>query len=160
MRGQAPIRRSIAVGRKGVGMVQVDPVEFGKRVAAGQPFGSFNYRSYHDMSFECSCGEHHNFKPWMEIIRELPLFRFVIACPKGKHLTLLRARWNRDESARSLTSEIGTELGERRPPLSGIEFQAGLLEAKTGRSWSLEETERFMDLHFTVAKMRRVGREG
>ena len=112
------------------------------------------------MSFECSCGEHHKFKSWMEIIRELPLFRFVVACPKGKHLTLLKARWNRGESTRQLTSEIGTELGKKRSPLVGIEFQAGLLEAKTGRTWSLEETEQFMDLHLTVAKLRRVVREG
>jgi hypothetical protein len=91
----------------------------------------------------------------MEIVRELALFRFVIACPKGHHLTLAKARWNREAGVRTLESEAGTELVEKRSSRLGIEFQAGMLEAKTGRSWSLEETEIFMDLHYTVAKLRR-----
>ena len=136
-------------------MVQVSPTEFGKRTADGTPRGDYDYSSYYAARFECACGEVHNLKPWMEIVLELPLFRFVVACPRGCHLTLVKARWDREKGVRRLDSELGTELGDRRSSKLGIAFQAGLLEAKTGRSWSLEETEVFMDLHYTVAKLRR-----
>ena len=142
-------------GTTGVEMVQISPIEFGKRTADGTPRGNFDYASYFATPFACACDEVHELKPWMEIVRELPLFRFVVACPKGRHLTLVKARWSREAGVRVLESELGTELSERRSSRLGIEFQAGLLEAKTGRPWSLEETETFMDLHYSVAKLRR-----
>jgi hypothetical protein len=91
----------------------------------------------------------------MEIVSELPLFKFVVACPGGSHLTVVKARWNREDDLRQLVSEMGTSLPRKRDALSGIEFQAGLLEAKTGRPWSLEETEAFIKQQESLAESRR-----
>lgn len=126
-------------------MQHLNPREFGRRTAEGRPCGHYEFSLYYGLEFDCACGEVHDFKPWMEVISELPLFRFVVACPQGHHLTVVKARWNRQDDLRELVSEMGTQLQESREALSGIEFQAGLLEARTGRRWSLEETEEFME---------------
>ena len=136
-------------------MQLLDPREFGRRMAEGRPCGHYEFSLYYGLEFDCACGVVHDFKPWMEIVRELPLFRFVVACPDGLHLTVLKARWNRDDDQRQIDSELGTVLPKRRAAVTGIEFQAGLLEAKTGRKWSLEETEAFMEQQKFLADNRR-----
>ncbi len=136
-------------------MDRISPNEFGHRTADGTTHRTYDYTAYYGVAFECACGTLHSLRPWMEVVSELPLFRFVVACPKGHHLTLVKARWDRDQGVRALYSELGTELGDKRNSTVGIEFQAGLLEAKTGRSWSLEETEAFMALHQDAAMQRR-----
>ena len=135
-------------------MQQVDPREFGRQTADGRPCGHYEFSLYYSLEFDCACGNVHEFKPWMEIVSELPLFRFVVACPGRCHLTVIKARWNREDDLRRLVSEMGTELPQKRESLSGIEFQAGLLEAKTGRCWSLEETEAFMEQQESLATSR------
>jgi len=126
-------------------MQEMDPREFGRRTAEGRPCGHYDFSQYYGLSFGCACGKAHEFKPWMEIISELPLFKFVVSCPEGLHLTVLKARWDRQEDLRELVPEMGTKLQQKRQALCGIEFQAGLLEARTGRRWSLEETAEFME---------------
>lgn len=126
-------------------MQELDPREFGRRTAEGRPCGHYEFSQYYGLEFECACGVTHEFKPWMEIVRELPLFRFIVACPDGRHLTVLKARWNQEGNDRRIESEMGTELPRKRAARTGIEFQAGLLEAKTGRKWTLEETETFLE---------------
>lgn len=135
-------------------MQQVDPREFGRQTAEGRPCGHYEFSLYYGLEFECACGMVHDFKPWMEVFSELPLFRFVVACPGGRHMTVIKARWNREDDLRQLVSEMGTELPLRRESLTGIEFQAGLLEAKTGRPWSLEETEAFIEQQQSLAASR------
>jgi hypothetical protein len=136
-------------------MQLVDPREFGRRTAEGRPCGHYEFSLYYGLEFECACGGRHTFKPWMEILSELPLFRFVVACPEGRHLTVLKARWNRDGADRQLDADMGTRLTERRVSRTGIEFQAGLLEARTGRPWSLEETEEYIEQRRSKAAHRR-----
>ena len=136
-------------------MQKLDPREFGRRTAEGRPCGHYEVSLYFGLEFECACGEVHDLKPWMEIVSELPLFKFVVACPGGRHLTVVKARWDREDDLRQLVSEMGTTLSRKRETLSGIEFQAGLLEAKTGRPWSLEETEAFMKQQESLAESRR-----
>jgi len=136
-------------------MQELDPREFGRRTAEGRPCGHYEVSLYYGLEFDCACGEVHDLKPWMEIVSELPLFKFVVACPGGRHLTVVKARWNREDELRQLVSEMGTNLTRRRETLSGIEFQAGLLEAKTGRPWSLEETEAFIKQQQGLANSRR-----
>lgn len=114
-------------------MQQLEPREFGRRTAAGRPCGHYDLSLYFGLSFECACQQTHDLKPWMEILSELPMFRFVVVCPEGKHLTVLNARWNREKDLRELIGAMGTELRRRRVPARGPEFQAGLLETKTGR---------------------------
>ena len=126
-------------------MEQLEPREFGHRTADGRPCGHYEFSLYYGLEFDCACGRVHEFKPWMEILSELPLFRFVVACPDGRHLTVLKARWNREGAERNLESESGTRLTEPRVSRTGIEFQAGLLEARTGRVWSLEETAAYIE---------------
>jgi hypothetical protein len=126
-------------------MQRLEPREFGRWTADGRPCGHYEFSLYYGLEFECACGRAHEFKPWMEILSELPLFRFVVACPNGRHLTVLKARWNREGAERNLESELGTRLNERRVSRTGIEFQAGLLEARTGRVWSLEETAAYIE---------------
>lgn len=135
-------------------MQQVEPREFGRQTADGRPCGHYEFSLYYSLEFDCACGNVHEFKPWMEIVSELPLFRFVVACPGRCHLTVIKARWNREDDLRLLVSEMGTELPQKRESLSGIEFQAGLLEARTGRRWSLEETETFMEQQLSQATSR------
>ena len=135
-------------------MELLEPREFGRRTAEGRPCGHYEFSMYYGLDFECACGRVHSFKPWMEVISELPLLRFVVACPDGCHLTVLKARWNRGDDLRELESEMGTALPRRREAMSGIEFQAGLLEARTGRRWSLEETEEFMEQQRDLAAGR------
>jgi len=91
----------------------------------------------------------------MEIVSELPLFRFMVTCPDGFHLTVLKARWDRQERLRELVADIGTVLPQRREVAKGIEYQARLLEAKTGRRWSLQETAAFMKQQHGLAGIRR-----
>lgn len=136
-------------------MQELEPREFGRQTAEGRPCGNYDFSLYYGLDFRCACGESHDLKPWMEILCELPLFRFIISCPEGRHLTVLKARWNREENLRELVAEMGTALRRRRGPASGIEFQAGLLEAKTGRRWSLEETAAFMEHQHGLARIRR-----
>ncbi len=126
-------------------MQHLNPKEFGRLIAQGRPSGHYNFSLFYGLSFDCACGHSHEFKPWMDIVCELPLFKFVVGCPEGRHMSIVKARWNRDEDHRALEAETGTELPQRRESISGIEFQAGLLEAKTGRRWSLEETATFME---------------
>ena len=135
-------------------MLELDPKEFGRRTAEGRPCGHYDFSLYYGLPYACACGECHDFKPWMEIISELPLFRFVVACPDGCHLTVVKARWNRDDSLRELHAELGTRLPDRRQGTHGVEFQAGLLAAKTGRHWTLEETARLMEQQHGLTRMR------
>ena len=135
-------------------MQQLDPREFGRQTAAGLPCGHYDFSLFYGLEFECACGKTHDLKPWMEIIGELPLFKFILACPDGCHLTVLEARWDRDEDLRKLVAEMGTVLPRRRESITGIEFQAGLLEAKTGRRWSLEETAILMEQQQELARYR------
>lgn len=136
-------------------MQELDPREFGRRTAESRPCGHYDFSLYYGLTFDCACRAAHDFKPWMEIVSELPLFRFIIACPDGNHLTVLKARWNRDENLRELVAEMGTMLPRRREPASGIEFQADLLEARTGQAWTLEETAEFMEHQHDLEKIRR-----
>jgi len=136
-------------------MQLLDSREFGRRTAAGRPCGHYEVSLYYGLEFDCACGKAHEFKPWMEVLSELPLFKFVVGCPGGRHLTVIKARWSREDDVRQLVSELGTELPEKRASLTGIEFQAGLLEAKTGRPWSLEETEAFMKQQQSQVDKRR-----
>lgn len=126
-------------------MQYLDPKEFGRQTAEGRPCGHYDISFFYGLGFECACSQVHELKPWMEIVCELPLFKFVISCPEGHHLTVLKARWDRDQNQRELEAEMGTRLASRRQSINGIEFQAGLLEAKTGRRWSLEETATYME---------------
>lgn len=136
-------------------MEQISPNEFRLRTAVGKARRTYDYTAFYGETFECGCGDHHPLRPWMEVMSELPLFRFVVACPRGFHLTLVKARWDLEQGVRILRSELGTELGDKRDSKVGIEFQAGLLEARTGRPWSLEKTEIFMDLQHNAARQRR-----
>ena len=136
-------------------MQKLDPKEFDRRTADGRPCGHYEISLYYGLEFDCACGEVHDFKPWMEVVSELPLFKFVVACPGGRHMTVIKARWNREDDLRQLVSEMGTELLCKRETLSGIEYQAGLLEAKTGRPWSIEETEASIEQQKGLAKTRR-----
>ena len=91
-------------------MQKLDPREFGRRTAAGRPCGHYDFSLYYGLRFDCACGEVHDFEPWMEIVSELPLFRFISACPDGCHLTVLKARWDRQKNMRDLVAEMGTVL--------------------------------------------------
>ena len=90
----------------------------------------------------------------MEIVSELPLFRFVVTCPDRAHMTVLKARWNRTPGGPKLEAELGTRLHEPREPINGIELQAGLLEARTGRRWSREETAELMEQQHALTRIR------
>jgi len=103
----------------------LDPREFGRLTAEGRPCGHYDFSLYHGLRFDCACGETHDFKPWMEIVNELPLFRFIVACPDGVHLTVVKARWNRDENLRELVAEMGTALPHRRAAF--MEHQQGVV---------------------------------
>lgn len=135
-------------------MQELDPREFGHRTADGRPCGHYDFSLYYGQRFTCACGDEHDFKPWMEIVSELPLFRFVVTCPDRAHMTVLKARWNRMSSGPKLEAELGTRLCEPREPVNGIEFQAGLLEARTGRQWSREETAEFMEQQHGLTRIR------
>ena len=126
-------------------MQQVDQREFGRRTAEGRPCNHYDFSLYYGERFSCACGAEHDLKPWMEIVSELPLFRFIVTCPDRNHMTVLKARWNQDSGRPKLESEIGTHRTDPGESVSGIEFQAGLLEGRTGRRWSREETAAFME---------------
>jgi hypothetical protein len=136
-------------------MEYLEAREFGRRTVDGRPCGHYDISLYYGQKFPCACGQEHDLRPWMEIVSELPLFRFIVACPDGQHLTVVKARWDRDAESRYLESEFGTALTEKRPERIGIEFQAGLLEAKTGRRWSLEETEAYIQDLVLLAQSRK-----
>ena len=87
-------------------MQRMEPREFGRRTVDGRPCGHYEFSLYYGLEFECACGRVHQFKPWMEILSELPLFRFVVACPDGRHLTVLTARWNREGAERALMTSF------------------------------------------------------
>ena len=135
-------------------MQKLDPREFGHRTAEGRPCGHYDFSLYYGLRFACACGAEHDFKPWMEIVSELPLFRFIVTCPERAHMTVLKARWNRASSGPKLEAEMGTHLPEPRGPVNGIEFQAGLLEARTGRSWSREDAAALMDHQHGLTRIR------
>lgn len=135
-------------------MQELDPREFGRHTAEGRPCSHYDFSLYYGVPFRCACGADHDFKPWMEIVSELPLFRFIVTCPDRAHMTVLKARWNRTSSRPKLESEFGTHLDDPREPVNGIEFQAGLLEARTGRRWSHEETAALMEHQHGLAKIR------
>lgn len=128
--------------------------DFGSRMAPGRPFGKFDYSALYGKQFRCACGDEHELKPWMEIVREVPLFSFVVACPDGGHLTLVKAADSEEVETSGLISELGTRSSGRLESRAGICFQASLLGAKTGRNWSLEETEAFMEHQQVVARRR------
>ena len=136
-------------------MEYLEPRDFGRRTVDGRPCGHYDFSLYYGHRFQCACGHEHDFRPWMEIVSELPLFRFIVTCPEGEHLTVLKARWDRDAQLQYLEPEMGTALPEKRPVRIGIEFQAGLLEAKTGRPWSLEETEAYVQDQVELAQLRK-----
>ena len=129
--------------------------DFGSRMAPGRPFGKFDYSTLFGKRFYCACGDEHELKPWMEILREVPLFSFVVACPGGGHLTLLKVVDDDEMETAALISELGTRSFHGHQSRVGIRFQSSLLEAKTGRTWSLEETEAFMEHQQVLARRRR-----
>ena len=135
-------------------MEHLDPMEFGRRTAEGRPCGHYDLSLFYGLEFKCACGECHQLRPWMEILSELPLFKIVLACPEGLHLTVVKARWEQDQNRCALEAELGTALTKRRDSRTGIEFQTGLLEARTGRKWSLEETEALMEFQQELARSR------
>lgn len=142
-------------------MLKLEPREFGRRTAEGQPCGHYDFSLYYGLRFACACGSEHDFKPWMEIVGELPLFKFIVICPDRGHMTVLKARWNRHAGSHHLESEMGTCLSEPLTAAStGIEFQAGLLEAKTGRAWSREETAALMEQQHGLGRIRNDGVKG
>lgn len=135
-------------------MQELDPREFTLLTAEGRPCGHYEFSLYYGLEFDCACGKSHDFKPWMEILCELPLFKFVVCCPEGLHLTVLKARWNREDDSRELVAEMGTRLPKKRQARSGLEFQAELLEARTGRRWTLEEAAEFIERQQARAQER------
>ena len=50
---------------------------------------------------------------------------------------------------------IGLDELDRVVSRTGLEFQAGLLEARTGRPWSLEETAEYIEQRQSRAADRR-----
>ena len=132
-------------------MELVDEREFGRLTADGRPCGHYDFSLYYGLTFRCACGLDHEFRPWMEILHELPLLRFVVICPEGFHVVVLKARWVRSRSERTLETDLGSKLSERWQGTRGIEFQAGYLEARTGRRWSLEETATLMEQQHGLA---------
>ena len=141
-------------------MVTISPTEFDARISEETASSGPEYDRFFSTPFDCACGETHLLRPWMEVTRELPTLRFVVACPLGRHLTLLQVCWDSEGSKGFLVGELGTELECKRESRRGIEFQADFLKAKTGRNWSLEETETFMNFHFMMAARRRGVRVG
>lgn len=93
-------------------MEYLESREFEERTADGRACRHYDFSLYYGLPFQCACGREHDFRPWMEILSELPLLRFVVSCPQGSHLTVLRARWDRDARVRLLESEMGTALPE------------------------------------------------
>ena len=126
-------------------MQLLDEREFRGLIAEGRPCGHYDFSLYYGLAFDCACGASHELKPWMEIVTELPLMRFVVACPSGYHLVIVKARWSRSQAERMLESEAGTRLSERWRGMRGVEFQAELLAERTGRQWSLEDTAALME---------------
>jgi hypothetical protein len=126
-------------------MKMMAPREFGQRTAEGRPCGHYDFSLYYGLPFSCACGEQHDFQPWMEIVGELPLFRFIVTCPERGQMTVLKARWNRSECKRHLESEMGTTLPGPAEAINRIDFQAGVLQAKTGRPWTRDETAVLME---------------
>ena len=95
-------------------MQELDPREFGRQTADGRPCSHYDLSLYYGLRFRCACGAEHDLKPWMEVLCELPLFRFIVTCPDRTHMTVLKARWNRTCSRPMLESEMGTYLHEAR----------------------------------------------
>ena len=135
-------------------MMQVNTEEFARRTAEGRPCGHYDFSLYYGLPFSCACGRGHDLKPWLEIVCELPLFRFVVACPEGGHLTVLKARWDRQSSRRQLEADFGTRLDEPAASRRGIGFQKALMEVRTGRSWTHEETAVVMEHQLALARLR------
>lgn len=93
--------------------------EFRRRIAEGLPCGHYQFSLCYGLDFHCACGGDHVFLPSLEILCELPLLRFVVACPEGGHLTGLKMRWSPSRRLLTLESEIGTALPQyRRCPLN------------------------------------------
>jgi hypothetical protein len=139
-------------------MQKMDPREFGRRTVEARPCGHYDFSLYYGLPFVCACGGEHDFQPWMEIVGELPLFRFIVTCPERSHMTVLKARWNRDEGKRYLVSEMGTTLPGPVEPINRIEFQAGVLQAKTGRPWTRDETASLLESGEALAGLTDGGR--
>lgn len=73
-------------------MKLLDLPDFHAATFGGHPLSS-DMSPYLGMTYECACGEAHQFYPWVtKIIREIPIMKFVVVCPAGDVLTCVKIK--------------------------------------------------------------------
>lgn len=141
-------------------MQNLNPGEFLQLTAEGRACGHYDLSLYYGLTFACACGGAHDLKPWMEVVSELPLFRFVVACPERLHLTVVKARTGTAEDPRRLDSEMGTRLEEPWEPVRGVEFPTGLLERQTEKPTSGEDEPSLNEQGHVLSGIKEAGKGG
>lgn len=114
-------------------MKKASAEEFYKQTAGGRP-NRANMSAYEGKEFECGCGSVHTFNEHTcEVIRELRGMRFVIQCPEGKALNLIKISiWGTKLTPKLFTRRKDLDIwpeGKRRETafMRGVERAARIM---------------------------------